>query len=126
MEPHQAYAAEFRSCRPTTQATVGLAGSGHHLTRPLAPVHRRAQEVARSPVSDIRQILKVNGKFFPAPTGPSAIREAASVPELRASAIAGNELRLPQFFAGKVSMLTVGFSAYSEVCWPPSPQPTAN
>lgn len=80
-------------------------------------MHRRAQEVARSPVSDIRQILKVNGKFFPAPTGPASIREAASVPELRGSAIAGNELRLPQFFMGKVSMLTVGFSAYSEVCW---------
>lgn len=85
--------------------------------------------MARSPVSDIREILKVNGKFFPAPTGPIPIREAVSVPELRGPAIAGNELSLPQFFMGKVSLLTVGFSAYSEVyTWslPSCPSPTNN
>lgn len=71
--------------------------------------------MARSPVSDIRSILKSGGKFFAAPPVALPINESITLPSWKASSIAGTELDLQSYPINHVSMLTICFSAYAEV-----------
>ena len=72
--------------------------------------------MAKSPVSDIRTILKSGGKFFPTPSSALPIEKSIILPEYKEKSIAGTIFDLSNHCIGNVSMLSVCFSAYAEVC----------
>jgi len=66
-------------------------------------------------VADARAILQKGGKFFPVQVKPFTKKDSIAVPEFIAPLINGEELNLRQFVQNNVTLLTLSFSAYSEV-----------
>jgi hypothetical protein len=67
--------------------------------------------MARSPVSDIGDILKSKGKFFSA---SQSVITPIALPEWTPTTIMGKELSLRGHCIGHVTLLTICFTAYSE------------
>lgn len=72
------------------------------------------QDMSRSPIADIKNILKSGGKFFPSTSSPLSAAQAPTLPEWRDVAISGKPFDLLADTRHKISLLTVCFSAYAE------------
>ncbi|PJF19271.1 hypothetical protein PSACC_00908 [Paramicrosporidium saccamoebae] len=67
--------------------------------------------MAKSPVAEISDILKSQGKFFSASQN---VITPIALPEWTPTTITGNELSLRGHCMGHVTLLTICFTAYSE------------
>lgn len=76
----------------------------------------RRRDLARSPVGDMKAVLKCEGKFFPTTSTILPPREAPQLPHWIETAIDGSRFSLrEQSRLNPLLFLTLSLSAYSEV-----------